>query len=113
VDLKLNVRYVAPADRGASWYASSLAELRRSRAKDPPIRIELRGGGVVGGFLDETSESPCVIYLEDQHPIPCVTSPCSRTQTHRAAMKSAPRVNPPVRPVPRKGRGLEAVGLSE
>jgi hypothetical protein len=70
VDLKLNVRYVAPADRGASWYASSLAELRRSRARDA-IRIELRGGGVVGGFVDDTSESPCVIYLEDQHPIPC------------------------------------------
>ena len=65
------MRYVAPADRGASWYASSLAELRRGRAKDAPIRIELRAGGVVGGFLDETSESPCVIYLEDQHPIPC------------------------------------------
>ena len=71
MDLERNVRYVAPADRGASWYASSLAELRRSRARDAPIRIELRGGGVVGGFLDETSESPCQMYLEDQHPIPC------------------------------------------
>jgi hypothetical protein len=48
-----------------------LAELRRSRARDAPIRIERRDGGVVGGFLDDTSESPCEIYLEDQHPIPC------------------------------------------
>ena len=65
------MRYVAPADRSASWYASSLAELRRIRARDAPIRIELRGGGAVGGFLSDTSESPCVIYLEDQHPIAC------------------------------------------
>ena len=71
MDFELNVRYVAPADRGASWYASTLAEVRLSRARDAAIRIELRAGGVVGGFLDETSESPCVIYLEDQHPIPC------------------------------------------
>ena len=71
MDFELNVRYVAPADRGASWYASTLAEVRLSRARDAAIRIELRAGGVVGGFLDETSESPCVIYLEDQRPIPC------------------------------------------
>ena len=66
-----NVRYIAPPDQGASWYASTLAQLRRSRAKDAPIRIELQGGGVGQGFLDETTESPCAIYLEDQHPIPC------------------------------------------
>ena len=71
MDFELNVRYVAPADRGSSWYASTLAELRRSRARDAAIRIELRAGGVVAGFLDETSESPCEIYLEDQQPIPC------------------------------------------
>ena len=71
MDFEPNVRYVAPADRGASWYASSLAEVRRSRPRDAAIRIELGDGGVVAGFLDDTSESPCEIYLEDQHPIHC------------------------------------------